>query len=306
MSKGKDIRRWNIHSAVASELPQARRLMPEVYKMTSAPDQVLVAIKADSGEMVGAAAIAWQAWGRPPGFPLYVCVAEPERRQGLGRALVNSAAQACRGETERFHNWATIQESAGETLFARAVGFDVNRRVLHFEADVLPFFKAVDAIYARLRDRGRIPSHATTLPLSDVAAAPVARLVSSTFGSRYDLVLSSIQGNSGTPYDRSNSVVLLVGSEVGGVLLCRWSDGVPEIDVRVVAPHLQGRWANLAMLRHITARGVDLAVPRFRFQCDDANADTISLARRTNAMLRRTTVEFSAPLQKLIGEAGLS
>jgi hypothetical protein len=130
--------------------------------------------------------------------------------------------------------------------------------------------------------------------------------VSSTFGSRYDLVLSSIQGNSASSYDKSNSVVLLVAGEVGGVLLCRWSDGVPEIDVRVVAPHLQGRWANLALLRHITGRGADLAVARFRFQCDDANTDTVSLARRTNAKLRRTTVEFSAPLQKLIDEAGLS
>ena len=306
MLDGKDIRRWDIRFAAANDLAAVRRLTPAMYTTSSAPDQVLVAMRLGGTELAGAAAISWRAWGKPAGFPLHVSVVEPERRQGLGRALVRAAALACRGETERFYNWVAIEDGADPALFARAVGFDVHRRTLHYEADVLPLFTLVDAIHARLQQRGSIPANARTISLANAPAASVARLVSATFGTRYDVALSSIQGQMAGSYDTANSVVLVVNGEVSGALLCRWTaEGVPEIDVRVIAPHLQGRWANVALLRHIIHNSFTVGAKRFRFSCEDANTDTISLARRTHALLLQTRVEVTAPLEKLALSAEL-
>jgi hypothetical protein len=220
---------------------------------------------------------------------------------------VRAAALACRGETERFYNWIAIEDRTPQALFARAVGFDVHRRTLHYEADVLPLFTLVDALHTRLQQRGSIPSAAKTISLSEAPPAAVARLVSRTFGSRYDAVLASIQGKTAGSYDTGNSVVLVVDGQVSGALLCRWTtDGVPEIDVRVVAPDLQGRWANVALLRHITGNSFAVGAKRFRFNCEDANTDTVNLARRTHATLLQTRVELTAPLEKLATSAELS
>lgn len=289
-----------IRLARHTELAIVRRLVPNVYTASSAPDRVLVAAQPGDDEIIGVVAIAWRGWGKPPGFPIFIYVVDCARRHGLGRALVIEAARACRSDIDRFHGWMAAEAGTPEALFARAIGFQVHRRTLHFEADGLAFYSMIDAIHARIRRRARIPPGVTTVPLASVPHASVARLVSATFGSRYDVALANTLGSGAGGYDREKSVVLLVDNKVCGALLYRWAGGTPQIDVNVVAPQLRRGWGNVALLHHAVRNGLEAGARSFRFHCEDSIIDTVNLARRANAKLLRTVLEFSVALDDLL------
>lgn len=289
-----------IRRAQPAELARVRRLAPDLYKAGSAPDRVIVAVRSAASELIGIAAIAWRNWGQPPGFPVYVHVTDEWRCKGVGRALVSAAARECRSDIDRFYGWSSVDEPSAAWLFARAVGFHVHRRTLHFEADVLTFYSMVNSIHERLSKHARIPPAAKIVTLASVPPAPVARLLSETFGTPYERVLANVEGKGPGAHDAERSVVLIVNGEVQGALLYRWADGTPEIDANVVAAHLRGGWANVVLLRHATQNGLAAGARRFRFLCDDTIADTVNLARRANARVIRTAIEFSCALDDLL------
>jgi GNAT superfamily N-acetyltransferase len=276
-----------------------RGMAPALFTERSAPDRVLVAQNDTTGEIVGVAAIAWQSWGIPPAFPLWIHVCEAWRRQGIARALLRHAARDCREDIDRLCSWTALEESSAAAAFARAVGFEVARRKLYFEAEGEPLLSAISPIYERLRAAGRIPADARVVTLRDAPYARVARLVSETFDSRYDYALAAVHGPESQGYDRDSSVVLLLGGTVCGALLYRWSDSVAEIGVNVVAPHVRRRWANVALLYQATRNGFNRGGRRVRFHCDDTVTDTVNIARRIGADLLRTTLEFSATMDLL-------
>lgn len=212
---------------------------------------------------------------------------------------MREAAALCRGDIDRFHGWTAIEPDAPAARFAAAMGMQVHRRTLHYEADGRAFFAMIDAIHARMGQHGRIPSQAATVPLGAVPHAAVARLVSSTFGSRYDRALAATAGAGPGGYDREKSVVLLVNGQVAGALLYHWADGTPRIDVNVVAPNLRRTWGNVLLLHHATRNGLEAGARTFRFHCEDGVTDTVNLARRAHALLLRTELEFSVALDAL-------
>ncbi len=285
----------SIRKAHLVEHRLVRRLVPQVFASGSAPELLLVAVAPD-GAVHGAAAIAWRAWGDPPGFPLFVHVEPEARRCGLGRALLRAASDACRGETLNFHGWDALDEESPGAHFALANGFRTLKRTLHFEAGGAELHGVIASIRDRLQARGRVPVDAGVVSLASVSPEPVARLVSGTFGSRYETCLGNMRGGSG--YDRENSVVLVHRGEVAGALLYRWGDGVPEVDVNVVAPSLRGGWANVLLLERATRNGLAAGATRFRFRCEERVRDTMNLAQRMGAALARTTLEVCVPIER--------
>lgn len=283
-----------IRRASPDELTEVRRLLPQVFTAGSAPDIVLVAAGKASRPLLGAAAVSWQAWGKPPGFPFLLHVIEPARRRGIGRALVAAVARACRGETERLRGWRSVDEDSDAEAFLRAVGFSVTRRVLHFEGDAQAFYDEVGTILKRIAASGRMPREMTISPLAVIEAPPLARFVSETFGSAYETCLVNARGIGPNAWDRERSMVLRIGGQIKGALLGRWRDGMPEVDVLLVAPELRGGWANVAMLGAAMDVGLTAGVSRFRLCCEDSQINTMKLARRVAARERHVVLEFTA------------
>jgi hypothetical protein len=208
--------------------------------------------------------------------------------------LLVAAADACREETDVLHGWDPLPEDGAAWAFARATGFQARRRFLHFEADASKFHATIASLHQWMRAHWQIPADVSTRILADVPAEPVARLVSSTFGSPYDGCLANVGGTGPGAYDRQRSVVLVRGDVVCGALLGRSGSEVPEVDVQVVAPELRGGWANVVMLEHVSRITRSLRAERFRFRCDERVRDSVNLARRSEATLSRTTVEVTA------------
>jgi GNAT superfamily N-acetyltransferase len=290
---------WSIRVARDRDLASARRIVPNVYTARAAPDRVLIATRTGQNEIAGVAAVAWRTFGTVRGFPLFVQVVEHERRRGLGRALVQAAASESRGETQHLLSWTAFDEASAEAGFARALGFEVARRTLYFEADIHVFFRMIDRIHAQLARRNRIPSNARTVPLEGAPQGAVARLVGEAFDGRHDVALANTLNSGPGGYDKKKSVVLLIDEQVCGALLYRWVDNTPQIDVNVVAPHLRRRWANVALLHHATRNAIEGGARSFRFYCEDTVVDTVNLARRANAPLLHTTLEFAAAVDAL-------
>jgi ribosomal protein S18 acetylase RimI-like enzyme len=295
---------WVVRPARHAELALVRRKVPLVFKAVHAPDRVLVA-DAPRRETVGVAAIAWNAWGVPSGFPIWIHVDEAFRRRGCGLALAAAVAREARPEIERVHLWQALDDGDDAGGFLRRIGFEPTRRVLHFEADGRRFFAMVARLHARLAARGRIPAGAHTLPLREAPFTDVAQLVSAAFGSRFELALAAARRRARDGYDADRSVVLIHQGRVQGALLYRWGNGIPEIDVNVVAPSLRRGWANVVLLHDATRNGLDGGADRFRFHCEDTVTDTINLARRAGAPLRRATTHWSARLVQLPGADSL-
>jgi GNAT superfamily N-acetyltransferase len=281
-----------------AEYAGARRLAPRLFTTSHAPDLVLGAFGTD-GSLLGIGAVAWQARGKPAGFPLHVEVLPHARRRGVGRALVDVAAQACREETDRLHGWEALQQDSDAWWFACAAGFEAARRFLHFEADASAFHATITGLHDWMRAHWQIPANVTTCALEDVAAEPVARLVSSTFGSPYEGCLANVRGTGIGAYDRRHSVVLVQDGAVRGALLGRVTDGVGDVDVQVMAPELRGGWANVLMLEHVSRVGRSLGLVKFQFRCDERVRDSVNVARRLRARLVRTTVEVTAAIDTL-------
>jgi hypothetical protein len=172
----------------------------------------------------------------------------------------------------------------------------VRRRVLHFSADAAAFLAAIAPLVERLRVRGTIPASARVVALRDAPAREVARLVSATFGHRFDAALAAARRDVADGYDRARSVVVLVDERVAGALLFRWSAGMPVIDVNVVAPAFRRGFVNALLLEQATRNGLGGGAVRFAFHCGDDVRDTVNLARRAGATTTRVSVEWTLPV----------
>ena len=286
---------WTIRRARPDEHAAARRLAPRVFTVSRAPDRLLVA-RDGHGELAGVAAVAWTAYGAPPGFPAWIEVAERARRRGCGRALAAAALADCAGEALRVHGWDALAPDEAGSSFAAAIGASVRRRLVHFLAHAAPFLAMIEPVVERLRARGTIPPTARIVPLAEAPLPEVARLVSATFGNRYDTALAAARHDGDGGYDRARSVVLTIDERVEGALLFTWTGGVPAIDVNVVAPAWRRTWANALMLEQATRNGLAAGAERFAFHCDDDVRDTMNLARRVHAAVTRVRLEWTLPV----------
>jgi GNAT superfamily N-acetyltransferase len=272
------------------EARACRVLMPETFSATYAPE-LWVAVDHSTSRIAGAAAVGWRPLPSLSGFPVQVHVLPPQRRRGIGTALIEAVAEACATSTRHLHAWANEPEGSGAARFLQAVGFEPHRRLLHFEADGPRFYATIKAIYDRVVRSGKIPSDFRVVSLREASLEETAALVAGAFR---DVPVSTAMALARglMNYDKEKSVVLLSEGAVKGALLYHWNDGLPTIDVRVVAPDLRNGPANLLLLEAATRKGLEGGATGFCFHCEESVRDTISLARRSGSKATGAKISF--------------
>jgi len=266
--------------APESEVAACAALLPEV----NSPKAEFLIARCD-GAFAGAAAVAWESWTQPAGFPLWIQVLPAFRRKGVGRALVEAAAEFIQGETGGLWSHEALRDDSSATAFLQACGFQNLRRQHHFIADIDPLMANIEPSLARLRQRDRIPSDARVVPLAEAPIDKVGWLVSAELGSGPLRVIERLRhaAAAGATSRRERSIVAMEGSDVTGVLICSVKDSVGVVDAWVTAPGWRGGWTNLLLLEAILSQGKADGYDAFRFHCDETVKDTMKLARRSGA-----------------------
>ncbi|MGH7021990.1 MAG: GNAT family N-acetyltransferase [Caulobacteraceae bacterium] len=264
-----------IDLAGEADAPAALALLPESRGL---PCEWLIA-RID-GEFAGAAALAWRAWGTPAGFPLTVQVMPKARRRGVGRALVAATRGLAAEDADGLWSLGTHALSGPVAEFLAACGFVARRRQLRFEASIETLLANVAPIAARARRN--LPTEACIVPLREAPLEEAGWLMSREFGGGPFRALHGLQRRAAAD-DDDRSQAMMFGEDLAGLVLWRVTDGVANVDARVVAPRWRGGWTNLLLLESGLLAGLGEGLARMRFHCDDTVSDTISLARRCDA-----------------------
>jgi GNAT superfamily N-acetyltransferase len=268
-------------------------LLPEVG---AAPVELLIARR--DGALAGAAAVSWRSWMTPAGFPTTLAVVPDQRRLGVGRRLLEAAADLAAEETDGLWTFGPVPDDSDAARFMAACGFSRLRRQRVFQARIEALLDDITPLSNRLRRR-----RAAVAPrIVDLASAPadeVARLVAAEIGGLEPTALARardrVRRGSAT---RDRSQAALVGDALAGVML--WaiaSDGVAEVDARAVAPPWRGSPVNLMLLEAGLRRCRDEGVSEMRFSCDEDARDTLALARRARAVEVATKGAWRRPIQ---------
>jgi len=264
-----------VGSAREDEARACRMLLPAAHRD---PEPEVLVARGPGGAILGAAALQWQGWRTPPGFPLLVEVVPSARRRGVGRALVEAAAALATGEAPGLWAWDLLAEASKAARFLAACGFAPRTRVRDYRVEVAAAASVASAVVARLRERGRVPPGARVVPLREADLAAVARLVTWELGTApTDLRARLAAGTA--EFNLDHSLALLAGSHLAGAVLIRW-EAEPVADAIVVAPAYRGGWANALMLDAITALGRAVGATHFRFIAEQGVRDTVKLASR--------------------------
>ncbi len=264
--------------ASEGERRAASALIPELDGL-----EVEVLVARRRGALAGAAAMQWQSWRKPAGFPLLIHVLPDHRRRGVGRALLAAAADLAQAETDGFWSGSPLATDGQAAAFLKAVGAVRGDLQHHFEARIEALLQNVTPLLTWLarREGGIGP---TIQPLSATTIEAVGWLVSSElgggpFGAMHRLTMRL--GGPGAALDRSQ--VATVDGVVAGVILWRIQDGMAVVDARVVALPWRGGSLNLRLLEAVMRRCAAEGLTHVRFHCDEAVRDTLSLARRCAA-----------------------
>ena len=279
----------DIKLAPESEAAACAALLPEVKN----PKAEFLIARCD-GAFAGAAAVVWESWTQPAGFPLWIHVLPPYRRKGVGRGLVEAATALIQGETGGLWSHEALRDDSSAKDFLQACGFQIVRRQHHFIADIDPLMANIEPNLARLRQRGRIPSEARVVPLVEAPIDKVGWLVSAELGSGPLRVIERLRhaAATGATSRRERSIVAMEGSNVTGVLICSVRDGVGVVDGWVTAPGWRNGWTSLLLLEAILTQGKADGYEAFRFYCDETVKDTMKLAQRSGASETAALLQF--------------
>jgi GNAT superfamily N-acetyltransferase len=270
----------DIHVRPAYE-PETRACLALLPQTWGLPVEVLIAHK--RGAFAGAAALYWQSWVTPAGFPTAIHVLPPHRRQGVGRALLAAAADLAVEETDGLWSFTPSGAEDDATAFMLACGFARRRGQRHFQANVEDLMNQVGPMVGRLRARNRVSAGAQIVPLRDSALEDIGWILSRELGGDPRRILNGLNARTDPAAKMDRSLVALQDEEPVAVLLCRIEDGIGVVDARAVVRRLRNSWPNPLLLEAILLQGRADAVTQFRFHCDDENRDTLSLARRCAA-----------------------
>jgi GNAT superfamily N-acetyltransferase len=275
-------------------------LLPEAIHHGCGCDAFVATDDTESQRVIGAVAIAPQMRLKPlQGPKISLHVIEPWRRRGVGRALRNIASDvaAARG-AEALYAWNPSSPEWADARAWRALGFDqVIDCPLH-RIDAKRTIEALQPIFDRLKQRGRIPAEARLACLRDVKSEVLSGPLGGPRGDRVhdimDLVTAHLGGAGDrmtmkkrllgkhpVPYDPGLSRVLLLRDRVVGAMLGRPVDGnAVLVEVNVVHPSVRGRWANVWLKLDATSRARDLGFTTFFYETYEQHADTAKLTRR--------------------------
>ena len=277
----------DIHVAPASD-SEARACLALMPEVKGAPVELLIARR--RGAFAGAAALFWESWTTPAGFPTIIHVVPGERRQGVGRRLLKAAAELVAPETDGLWSRTPVADDSDAAGFMRGCGFTPVRREHHFEAAIEALLADVAPKADRLRARGQLPADLRFDPLPQAPLDEISRMIAADLSGTAEASLVDLQARVGRDDDRSH--VIMCGAKAVGAVLWRIEGGVAVIDIRVVDRRLRGGWANVLSLEAGLRRGLDEGLTRMRFHCDDTVRDTMRLAKRCAAVERESKVTW--------------
>ena len=188
------------------------------------------------GALVGAAAIYWQSWSTPAGFPIAIQVIPEARRRGVATRLLAVAADLAAEETDGLWPFKPVDEEDPAARFMLAVGFRPYLRQLSFRGTVEALLGNISPLAARLRSRDGI---AERIELGRIGAQhfeTLGWLVSSELGGGPFSAAERMRAMSAAPDSTDRSQVAVVDGQVAGAILWRLVDGEAIVDARVVAP----------------------------------------------------------------------
>lgn len=285
---------YSIRKASPAETPAALATLPKLGR--SVVSDLFVAVSR-AGDMLGAGALIAPAQrGGPPVWKFALAVDPAHRRAGIGRALLRTiTAEARRAGASRLRTHTSLEDGPG-TRFLRALGFTASKRIFHFTVDFSGFHRATRAIRDRLVARGKIPGSARLVPLGDVSAEQVVRLIDLHLaGMRARLTESSL-GRGDRPWSREDSVVLLSGDAVRAALVLGWQGATPRIYRYVIDPRFRSTWVHVVMLTAAMERMLARGSHRVRFSCYEDIRDTVRIAERCGARPEKVTRSYSLNL----------
>ncbi len=267
--------------ATEREAPACLALLPEAQGV---PVELLIARR--RGVFAGAAGLYWRSWSKPGGFPTQIHVLPLQRRQGVGRRLLQEAALLAAPETEGLWSLRPAKPQSPEALFMQACGFVPRRRQHHFQARIEVLLTHLAPLVARLRAHGRIPPDVQVVSLAEAPLEEVGWLVSAELGGGPIEALHRLRQRDAAPApdNLDRSLAVLHEGHVIGAMLWRLKDGLATVDARVVAPRWRNGWPNLLLLEASLLRARDEGIADFRFYCDETVRDTLRLAQRASAV----------------------
>ncbi len=246
------------------------------------------------GVLAGAAAIGWQSWSRPSGFPTQIHVVPSHRRLGVGRRLLAAAADLAREETDGLWSFAPSPDDAPAAAFMTACGCRRMKRRHHFEGDLGALLADITPLLDRLRRRPAFQAPAI-VPLAEAPLDEIAWLVSRELGGGPMGAMARLRHETRAgSADRSQAAI--TQGEVAGVILWRRdADDGATVSARVVGARWRGGPVNLLLLEAGLRAGQAEGVARVRFHCDEDVVDTLALARRAQAREVSVTASWYYP-----------
>ena len=269
-------------SPAKSETPEFCRIVPRAFQQNRRP-RLHLAVVEDTEQLIALIAL-WKM----PGFNkkrvaefLFRAVAlngYPEVAPNLIERLVVSARK---GRVRELVTENLVAEGSHFEQFLRSHGFDREKvRLTSYEILVDRFHAVLEPRFRRLKERGKIPSKARIVSLSEVSPAVLRRFVERNLGwSLQDFGSRLIQKDGG--YNNEVSSVLLVGNEVSGVQLGRIKSGIKIADGLAVAPELRGGWASVYLRYDSLVKLREQGIERIRFMADESeHPDTVKMVSR--------------------------
>lgn len=272
--KGVRLRDMSFHLRPAREADHGacRRMLPTAFPVVGRLPELLVA--EEGGRIVGACAVAWV----PRGFPILVHVEPCARRQGVGRALVATAATIAAGETDGLRPWGKVEEHSGGAAFLAACGFVEVGRLHVFELEPTRLRESIAALAERTRKR--VHAAMRLVRPREAPRQQLLDLVGANLTTPRPFLEDALSGAGAHRYDQELSHVVMVEEAVAGAILAHRIADMLEVDLNVVDPAWRGGWVNLVLVNSVLQSGFEAGLTRLRFLAAPHVKNTINIAAR--------------------------
>lgn len=275
--------------------PFAAAMLAELYGRPLTPYLARIA-----NATVGAVAIDWINREPEARFSVHVHVIPAFRKQGIGRRIVDRVMAMTATETDALRSFGALEEGSDSALFARACGFEVARRSLHFRMEGAPLVANLAGLLQRLQARGGVPARLRVVAAREAPQDDLAMLLAEALGThqpRLSDLLAMAANGIPEAIDLERSVAVMDGDILAGALVYRWNEGEPVIEANAVAPAYRAGVVNLLQLLAATRNGLAGGASAFTYICDEMVTDSVNLARRGGGTLIKAEVELVRPIK---------
>jgi hypothetical protein len=199
-----------------------------------------------------------------------------------------------------------LEEKSPGFQFLSAFGFEFGSPTISCEVPIENLARVTRPLYERMERRGKIPTGARIIPLSQAPREEVCRLVLDSLGFSSQNVAERLRGTE-HGFSQTLSRVALLDGKLVGALLITYQKALASVDATAVLPGHRRTWVNAALkyfaFEELIARGVE----RVRFSANSAqHRDTVNLATRTKARVLKTICLATLDLERDKPKDGLA